>query len=172
MRAFDSGHSCYPAIFLQSAEVAVAESDSKSEAYEFRTKSAQSGGLETNGRRERILGLSQRPAVQRFVREARGYWASMRAPEPPENVALGRAGGGRGTVNQHSLAGFRAASQRFAERACCPDSRLPCRRGLARTTALRAVAPGSSRLCSRRCCARPCGALAVHVGFRAEQSGE
>ena len=29
--------------------------DSKSVAYEFRTKSAQSGGLETNGLRDRIL---------------------------------------------------------------------------------------------------------------------
>ena len=36
-------------------------------------QSAQSGGLETNGRRERILGLGRCVAVRRFVREARGY---------------------------------------------------------------------------------------------------
>ena len=57
---------------LQSAEVTVTKSDSKSVAYEFRTKAAQSGGLETNGRRERISGLSRPVAVRRFVREAHG----------------------------------------------------------------------------------------------------
>ena len=48
----------YPAIILQSAEVGIAKSDSKSAAYENRTKSAQSGGLETNGPREGISGLT------------------------------------------------------------------------------------------------------------------
>jgi hypothetical protein len=50
----DFSCSRYPAISLQSAEVAVAKSESKSIAYEFRTKTAKSGALETNGRRERI----------------------------------------------------------------------------------------------------------------------
>lgn len=56
-----------------------AKSGSTSIAYEFRTKSAQSGGLETNGPRERISGLDGPVAVRRFAREARGYWASLRA---------------------------------------------------------------------------------------------
>jgi hypothetical protein len=40
-----------------------------STAYEFRTKSAQSRGLEKDGRRERIFCLSRGIAVQRFARE-------------------------------------------------------------------------------------------------------
>ena len=66
-------------ISCESAEVWLTKSDSKSVAYEFRTKSAQSGGLETNGRGETISVLRDRVAVRRFVREARGYWASWRA---------------------------------------------------------------------------------------------
>jgi hypothetical protein len=38
-------------------------------AYEVRTKSAQSGALENNGRRERILGPSSPILVRRFARE-------------------------------------------------------------------------------------------------------
>jgi hypothetical protein len=94
----DFRFSRYPAMSLQSAEVATTKSDSKSVAYEFRTKSAKSGALETNRRRERILGLSGVIAVRRFSREARGYWASMRAREPAENVGRGSTGGGRATV--------------------------------------------------------------------------
>jgi hypothetical protein len=45
-------------ISCESAEVWLAKSDSKSDAYEFRTKSAQSGGLETNGPREREFATS------------------------------------------------------------------------------------------------------------------
>jgi hypothetical protein len=63
-----------PRDILQSAEVCVTKSDSKLVAYEFRTKSAQSGGLETNGRRERNSGLKRCVTVRRFAREARGYW--------------------------------------------------------------------------------------------------
>ena len=70
-----------------------AKSDSKSVAYEFRTKSAQSGGLETNGRRERISGLGRCVAVRRFSREARGYWRFQRAQNPAENVGRERTGG-------------------------------------------------------------------------------
>ena len=46
-------------------------------------------------------------AVRRFSREARGYWASMRARNPAENVGRGRTGGGRGirTVGAVLVAG-------------------------------------------------------------------
>jgi hypothetical protein len=49
----------------------------KSIGCEFRTKSAESGGLETNGLGERISGLVGRLAVGRFLRGARGYWLLM-----------------------------------------------------------------------------------------------
>ena len=94
----------YPAISVQSAEVGVAKSDSKSDAYEFRTKSAQSGGLETNGPRETISGLGRRVAVRRFARESRGYWASMRAQKPAENVGRGRTGGEGGIRTPDTVA--------------------------------------------------------------------
>jgi hypothetical protein len=81
-----SGRSRYPAISLQSAEVAIPKSDLKSAAYEIRTKSAKSGALETNGRRERISGHRRGVEVRRFSREARGYWAFVRARNPAENV--------------------------------------------------------------------------------------
>ena len=66
----------YPAISLQSAEVGVSKNDLKSVAYEIRTKSAKSGGLETNGPRERISGLRQAPPqCGGFHAKARRYWA-------------------------------------------------------------------------------------------------
>ncbi len=68
--ALDSSRSRFPAIFLQSAEVAVTKNDSKSGAYEFRTKSAQSEALERNGRGEAILGVVSTGAVLRFSRES------------------------------------------------------------------------------------------------------
>jgi hypothetical protein len=46
------------------------KNDSISITYEFRTKSAQSGGLENNGQRAGILGLGNSIAVRRFAREA------------------------------------------------------------------------------------------------------
>jgi hypothetical protein len=46
----------YPALSLQSAEVAGPKNESKSTCYENRTKFPQSGGLERNGPRERISG--------------------------------------------------------------------------------------------------------------------
>ena len=64
---------------VRSAEVGATKSDSKSVAYENRTESAKCGALETNGSRERISGFRRCVAVRRFAREARGYWASMRA---------------------------------------------------------------------------------------------
>ena len=54
------------------------KNDSKSAAYENRTKFPQSGGLETNGPRERISGSDGVNAVRRFSREARGYWRFQR----------------------------------------------------------------------------------------------
>jgi hypothetical protein len=57
--------------------------------YEFRSKSAQSRGLEKNGRRERISGLGRRVPVQRFARGARDYWAFIALGGPAENVGRG-----------------------------------------------------------------------------------
>jgi hypothetical protein len=59
------GSSCsrYPAISLQSVEVGVTKRQSKSIAYENRTKSAKCGGLETSGPKENFgLRLGQRSA--------------------------------------------------------------------------------------------------------------
>jgi hypothetical protein len=58
MSELNPSRSRYPAISLQSAEVSVMKSGSKSIAYENRTKSAKCGGLETNGPRERIRRLN------------------------------------------------------------------------------------------------------------------
>jgi hypothetical protein len=58
-----------PSELSKSAEVRLTKSDSISIAYEFRTKCAQSGGLEKSGRRERILRLCRGVAVRRFVCE-------------------------------------------------------------------------------------------------------
>src|SRR5215204_6468103 len=68
------GHFRYPAISLQSAEVGVTKRDSKSIAYENRTKTAKCGGLETNGPRERISPFNTLSAVRRFSHEPLGYW--------------------------------------------------------------------------------------------------
>jgi hypothetical protein len=102
-RELDASRSRYSAISLQSAEVAAPKKDSKSVAYEIRTKSAKSGGLETNGRRERISAPRRGAEVRRFVREGRGYWAFVRARKAAEKVGRGRAGGGRATGIQRSL---------------------------------------------------------------------
>ena len=55
-----------PRYFCKVRRLASRKSDSKSAAYENRTKSAQSGGLETNGPRERISGPDGLNAVRRF----------------------------------------------------------------------------------------------------------
>jgi hypothetical protein len=65
----DPGCSRCCKIKFESAEGGVTKSDSKSVVYEFRTKSAKSGGLEKNRRREGILGLGQCLTVGRFRRE-------------------------------------------------------------------------------------------------------
>src|SRR4029078_8060560 len=69
-----------------------------------RSKSAQSGGLETNGRGETISSLSRYVAVGRVVREARSYWASMRAHKAAENVGRGRTGGEGGIRTPDTVA--------------------------------------------------------------------
>ncbi len=78
MFELNPGRSRYSAISVQSAEVGVTKRDSKSVAYENRTKSAKCGGLETNGPRERISGLGGGVVVRRFPREARSYWRFQR----------------------------------------------------------------------------------------------
>lgn len=77
--AFATSCSRFLAIILQSTEVGITKKDSKSVAYENRTKSAKCGGLETNGPRERISTPDRCRAVRRFVREACGYWRFRRA---------------------------------------------------------------------------------------------
>jgi hypothetical protein len=62
----------HPAIFLQSAEVDVTKTGSKSVVYENRTKSAKCGGLETIGPRERKSGSNGLTAVRRLVAKGRG----------------------------------------------------------------------------------------------------
>ena len=91
-------------ISFQSAEIDISKSGSKSVVYEFRTKSAQSGALETNGRRDGILGLSRHAVVRRFACKARGYWASMHAGKPAENVGRGRTGGEGGIRTPDTVA--------------------------------------------------------------------
>lgn len=75
------------------------ENDSISTTYEFRTNSAQSGGLEKNRRRERISGLGRCSAVRRSAHEAACLLAISAARKPVENVRPGQAGGGRRTRN-------------------------------------------------------------------------
>ena len=62
----DSSYSRCREVSCESVGIELTKSDSKSVAYEFRTKSAQSGGLETNGPRERISGFGGCLAVRRF----------------------------------------------------------------------------------------------------------
>ena len=77
--ALDPSRSRHPAISLQSAEVVIPKSDSKSIAYENRTKSAKCGGLETNGPRERISDPNGCAAVRRFRAKDRRYWRFQRS---------------------------------------------------------------------------------------------
>jgi hypothetical protein len=90
------GFSRSPSVLAKSAQVSRIRVRGKTIVYENRTKSAQSGGLETNGPSERISDLSRRGVVRRFSGEARGYWASIRSRKPAENVGRGRTGGGSG----------------------------------------------------------------------------
>ena len=91
--------------------------DSKSVAYENRTKNAKCGGLETNRPRERISSLGGCVAVRRFVREARGYWRFQSAKTPRRMlVAAGRAEGEElysNGLSQVCAATLRCDSKRF-----------------------------------------------------------
>ncbi len=58
-----------PSVLAKSAEMRRIRIPEKTIAYEDRTKSAQSGGLERNGLTERISGSDQTTAVRRFGRE-------------------------------------------------------------------------------------------------------
>jgi hypothetical protein len=59
---------------VQSAEVLIPKTGSRSASYENHTKPAQSGGWERTGLRESIFSPGQCRAVRRFMREARAYW--------------------------------------------------------------------------------------------------
>ena len=91
-----------PRDLSKSAEVGAVKNGAESAAYIIRTKSARCGGLETNGPRERISGPDGLAAVRRFVREAHGYWVSMRARKAAQNVGRVRTGGGSATGIQRS----------------------------------------------------------------------
>ena len=78
----DSSCSRCRKLSCESGGIERTKTDSKSVAYEFRTKSAQSGGSETDGPRERISGSGGFLAVRRSLDNARGYWASFRARKP------------------------------------------------------------------------------------------
>jgi hypothetical protein len=58
-----------PSVLAKSAEVVRIRIRVETVAYENRTKSAQSGGLERTGLTERISGLSRGRLVRRFVEE-------------------------------------------------------------------------------------------------------
>ena len=49
------------------------------ESYEFRTRSAQSGALETSGRRDGFHGFGRSTAVRRFFHEGRDCWGLIEA---------------------------------------------------------------------------------------------
>jgi hypothetical protein len=51
----------------------------------------------------RMLFVRAHAAVWRFMCEARGYWASMRARKPPENVGRERTGGGENRLSRLKL---------------------------------------------------------------------
>lgn len=74
-----------------------------SDIYEFRTKTARSGGSEKNSRRERISGLHECVEVRRLAREGPcllgGCCGSRVATE---SCWEGAIGGGSGTGFQHS----------------------------------------------------------------------
>ncbi|OPH83873.1 hypothetical protein B2M20_04685 [Nitrobacter vulgaris] len=94
----DSNCSRYSAVSLQSAEACISEIASKSTAYEIRTKSPQSGGLETNGPGERISALSRRPVVRRFLSEGPRLLAISACSNRAEKVDGEDTGGESGIL--------------------------------------------------------------------------
>ena len=101
----------FRAIFLQSAEAAATKNNSNSDAYENRTKSAQSEGFETNGRRERISGPKGLNAVRRFLREACGYWRFQHAKTRQRKLAAVRLAEGE-ELETNTLCFFQTFSMR------------------------------------------------------------
>jgi hypothetical protein len=98
MLASDSSCSVCREISCESAEVGLTKTNQNR-----RTEFAQSGGLEAIGRRERISGPGGSVAVQRFPREARGYWRFQRAKTPrrmldAEGLAEGEKLGSNGLL--------------------------------------------------------------------------
>lgn len=63
-----------PSLRSKGAEPSEVQSPIQSVPYKFCTKFKKSGGLEKNGRKERVLGHFQRDSVRRFIGEARVYW--------------------------------------------------------------------------------------------------
>jgi hypothetical protein len=107
----DSRCSRYPATSCENGGW-LSKNMSHTNRLQFRTKSAQSGGLETNGRRERISDLGRCIAMRRLVGEARVYWASMRARKPAENVGRRTSGGASGIRTLGTI--FSAADSKCA----------------------------------------------------------
>ena len=97
MSMLDSSCSRCREISWESAEVGVTKSDSKSVAYEFRTKSAQSGGLETNGpERENFGSPPVRRSAEVFARSPWLLGISSALKSQRRMLVAERTGGGRG----------------------------------------------------------------------------
>jgi hypothetical protein len=83
-----------PSDLSKSAEVRLSKSAFVPATYKIRTKSAESRGLEKDGRRKRIYGIGRSAAVQRFAREGPCFLGIFARPqagrecspriEPPE----------------------------------------------------------------------------------------
>jgi hypothetical protein len=102
-----------PATLLQSAEAAAAKSESKSITYEIRTKSAKSGGLETNAPRETISGPESVSAVRRLSHEGPGLLRFLRPEKSAENFYRRRSGGEGGIRNRGTVLPISRFATRF-----------------------------------------------------------
>jgi hypothetical protein len=100
--AFAPSRSRYPAIFLQSAEVTIPESGSKSVAYENRTKFPKSGALERNDPRGENFGARQAQRSAEVCAQSPRLLAISARQSPTEKVGRVRTGGGEGTGIRHS----------------------------------------------------------------------
>lgn len=89
------GCSRCPVRTLETSRGLLQESDSISIAYEFRTKSAKSSrfGEKTGGENE-FQAAARQSQSSGSRTKGRRYCASKHVHEPPENVGLGRPGGG------------------------------------------------------------------------------
>jgi len=84
-------------------EMELRESASASIAYEIRTKSPESSGLEKDGWRERNLGPGGQAAVLRLAPEAPQLLGFSTRSKRSENVDSRGTGGGSATGIQRSL---------------------------------------------------------------------